>query len=96
MGIQFVAKHQLLLLLLVLPILLGLALSNNVVVDSACTCHPDAPPTFTDWMDGPLKDSNNRFYSRVSCNYDVAVYMSDTLKVLPSITTRWVVGLGCI
>ncbi|KAI9099553.1 hypothetical protein DFS34DRAFT_693945 [Phlyctochytrium arcticum] len=75
MGSHFFAKHQLLVVLLVLPILLGLTLSNNVVVDSACTCHSDAPLTITGYLNDYLKDLS----------------MTDTLKALPSSTTRWIV-----
>ncbi|KAI9101223.1 hypothetical protein DFS34DRAFT_648107 [Phlyctochytrium arcticum] len=91
MRSHFVAKHQFLVLLLVLPILLGLALSNNAVVDSACTRHPDAPRTFTDFIDDPSLAVHNLFFSRVSCTYDVAVYMSTYLKALPTTRTQWIV-----
>ncbi|KAI9088853.1 hypothetical protein DFS34DRAFT_639844 [Phlyctochytrium arcticum] len=92
MGSYLAAKYRFLVLSLILPIFLGSALSNISSVESACTCHSDAPRSLTGYIDRETtSSSNNLHFSRVSCNYDVALYMSDALKALPSQTTQWIV-----
>ncbi|KAI9089825.1 hypothetical protein DFS34DRAFT_654416 [Phlyctochytrium arcticum] len=83
------AKIPFLILALCVPLLVGLTIgSSPIVVDASCTCHTDAPTTISGYLD---QDAGPPMTTRVSCNADVAVYMSSTAMNLPRITTRWIV-----
>ncbi|KAI9089823.1 hypothetical protein DFS34DRAFT_597905 [Phlyctochytrium arcticum] len=83
------AKIPFLILALCVPILLGLIIgSSPTVVEAGCTCHTDAPSTIQGYLDQALGPPMT---TRVSCNADVAIYMTSTVMNLPKITTRWIV-----
>ncbi|MEU0882681.1 discoidin domain-containing protein [Lentzea sp. NPDC005914] len=50
------------------------------------TCHPDAPPTVTDYV-----AEHTPLMTRVSCNADAAVYFDPALLALPPSQTAWAI-----
>ncbi|KAI9089821.1 hypothetical protein DFS34DRAFT_638845 [Phlyctochytrium arcticum] len=83
------AKIPFLILALCVPLLLGLLIgSSPTAVDASCTCHSDAPDTFENYLVHGILSSN--IFTRVSCNYDVAIYMNSGLMNVDRMTTRWI------
>ncbi|KAI9103694.1 hypothetical protein DFS34DRAFT_295587 [Phlyctochytrium arcticum] len=75
------AKIPFFILALCVPLLLGLIIgSSPTVVDASCACHTDAPTTISGYLD---QDACPPMSTRVSCNADVAIYMSSTVMNLP-------------
>ncbi|KAI9102478.1 hypothetical protein DFS34DRAFT_591120 [Phlyctochytrium arcticum] len=56
---------------------------------AACYCHPDAPQIINGFIQ--YSTTPTPVTTRVSRNYDVAVYMSDSVQNLGQRTLRWIV-----
>ncbi|KAI9103140.1 hypothetical protein DFS34DRAFT_683196 [Phlyctochytrium arcticum] len=85
------AKLPFILLSLIIPLFLGTLIGNfPVTVNADCVCHTDAPTKLNGYLDQPA-GAPNPTTTRVSCNTDVAVYMTGALKALPRSTTKWIV-----
>ncbi|KAI9102479.1 hypothetical protein DFS34DRAFT_609316 [Phlyctochytrium arcticum] len=85
------AKIPFLIISLFVPLLLGGFISHapNNVADAACYCHPNAPQVINGFLQ--FAPTSTPVTTRVSCNYDVAVYMSDSVQNLGQRTLRWIV-----
>ncbi|KAI9103048.1 hypothetical protein DFS34DRAFT_607276 [Phlyctochytrium arcticum] len=85
------ARLPFIILALTVPLFLGAFIASvPVIVNADCICHTDAPSV----LDGYLSratGSPNPITTRVSCNADVAVYMTDAMRALPRSTTKWIV-----
>ncbi|KAI9102576.1 hypothetical protein DFS34DRAFT_683574 [Phlyctochytrium arcticum] len=85
------ARIPFLILAILIPTLLGVLISSvPTVVDADCVCHPDAPTKLSGFLD-QAAGSPNPTTTRVSCNSDVAIYMTGPLMATGRATIGWIV-----
>ncbi|KAI9103141.1 hypothetical protein DFS34DRAFT_590703 [Phlyctochytrium arcticum] len=85
------AKIPFLIMAFVAPLLIGSFISSVPTIAQAnCVCHTSAPATLNGYLD-QASGSPNPTTTRVSCNSDVAVYMTRPLINVARTTTKWIV-----
>ncbi|KAI9103135.1 hypothetical protein DFS34DRAFT_590698 [Phlyctochytrium arcticum] len=85
------ARIPFLIIAFLIPTLLGFLISSApTVVDAECVCHSDAPTKLSGFL-SQSSASPNPTTTRVSCNADVAIYMTRPLMNKPRSTTGWIV-----